>query len=219
MSNSYSLTVINNSELPDPTFAVFATLPLKADYASYQLAWLVQQIDASNHYTFTWQIAWGFAWAASGTTTDFQWTAGGTLPADPLSNEGCAAAFAYNGDFALTPAQGTADGQTLTITDAPTIPLPSKQPSSVGIMLGGSPACVTDAGPNLNQLFTLHPTYYIDAGNYVQGQMVDGTSVTDFQELSFANGVYALTATLNADNTWSVEPSAGVNFAERLASV
>lgn len=83
--------------------------------------------------------------------------------------------------------------------------------------LGGEAACAVDAGPNLNQTFSLHPTYYIDAGNYVQGQMVDGSSVTNFQELVYANGNQALTATLNADNTWAVANTAEVNIAELIA--
>jgi len=216
MPDTYSLTVINDSELPDPTFAVFATLPVSSDFASLSLAWLTQQINATNQYVFTWEITWGFAWSASGTTPGYQWAGSGTLAADPNSTTESKAEFAYNGDFQLTPATSTPTGDTLWITDSPTVPLPSKQPSSVGVTLGGSPASVTNAGPNLYQTFTLHPTYYIDAGNYVKGQMVDGDSVTQLQELTFAGGSTALTATLSADNTWTVGNSSDVNFADVL---
>jgi hypothetical protein len=216
MANTYTLTVVNDSELGNPDFAIFTSLPLVADYASLSCAWLVQQIDDNNTYTFTWDIQWGFAWSATGTNTGVQWAASGSLPADPLSQAECAATFGYNGDFQLLPATGTPDGQTLTITDSPQVPIPSDQPSSVGVTLGGSPACVTNAGPNLTQVYTLHPTYYIDAGQYVKGQMVDGTSLTRFQALEYAAGVYALTATIDADNNWSVEPSAGIDFSKRL---
>jgi hypothetical protein len=214
MANSYSLTVINNSELDNPEFAVFATLPLQADYESVGLAWLVQQINAGNRYVFTWDITWGFVWTATGTREGYQWSATGSLPANPLADGECAVTFDYNGDFVLTPSTGTPDGSTLWIKDTTTIPLPKNKPSSVGISLDGSAACVTDAGPNLHQIFTLHPTYYIDAGNYVQGQMVDGTSVTDFQVLEYAAGITALTATLDEDNTWTVEPSSSIDFSE-----
>jgi hypothetical protein len=217
MANTYNLTVINDSQLGSPDFAVFATLPVQASFASLGTAWLVQQINDNNIYTFTWQLQWGFAWAASGTEAGFQWSASGQIPADPLSQTECAATFGYNGDFTLVPTPGTPDGQTLWITDTPQVPEPATQSSSVGVTLGGSPACVTNAGPNLHQVFTLHPTYYIDAGQYVKGQMVDGTSVTSFQPLVYGNGVYALTATLAADNTWSVKPSSSVDFAALAA--
>jgi rhizosphere induced protein len=223
MTNSYSLTVINESELTSPTFAVFAQLPGTSDYDTLSLAWLTQQIDSSNQidstnqYVFTWDIEWGFAWTAHGTAENHQWTGSGKLPANPLSATGCQAELSYNGDFHLQPGQATPDGSTLWIVDDPTVPLPSKQPSSVAVTLSGSPACVTNAGPNLHQTFTLHPTYFIDAGAYVKGQMVDGTSVTGFQELAYEKGVTALTATLQEDNTWEVVPSTEVDFVDRLS--
>jgi rhizosphere induced protein len=216
MPNSYSLTVINNSELQSPTFAVFAKLPVSSDFNSLNLAWLTQQINANNHYVFTWDLTWGFAWAAQGTEAGYQWAGGGTLPADPNSTTDSKAEFSYNGDFQLVPAPSTPTGDKLWIVDSATVPLPTKNPSSVAVTLGGSTACVTNAGPNLFQTFTLHPTYYIDAGDYVKGQMVDGDSVTAFQELEFSGGSTALTATLNEDNTWTVGNSSEVDFSARL---
>jgi hypothetical protein len=216
-TTTYTLNVINDSELPNPTFAVFATLPAQSDFATLNLAWLTQQVDATNKYTFTWPITWGFSWAAQGTEPGYQWAGQGKLAADPNSPSECAATFGYNGDFQLLPANGTPDGYTLWITDAPTVPTPKQKPSSLGVTLGGSSVCATNAGPNLYQTYTLHPTYYIDAGNYVQGQMVDGASVTAFQELTYADGNTSLTATLGASNTWTVTPSVSVDFAARLA--
>jgi hypothetical protein len=207
MTESYRLTAINDSQLPHPVFAVFAALPVEADYPTLPLVWLNQPIDENNPYVFTWDMDWGFAWTAQGTVLGYQWTASGGLPADPSSETGCLAEFSYNGDFQLQPGQGTPTGDTLWIDDDLTVPLPSKQPSSVAVTLYGAPICATEAGPNLGQTFTLHPTYYIAAGDYVQGQMVDGNSVTGFQELAFADGNTALTATLQADNTWTVEAS------------
>jgi hypothetical protein len=207
MPNTYSLTVVNNSELPAPTFAVFAALPTDADTEPVDLAWLTQQIDSNNQYTFTWEMWWGFGWAAEGAQPGYQWSSSGTLPADPDSPTGCAASFNYDGGFSLEPGNGNPDGSHLTVDDSPEIPTPGQQASSVGVTLGGSPACVLDAGPNQHQVFTLHPTYYIDAGNYVPGQMVDSFEVSGLQQLDYAGGVTALTATLGADNTWSVERS------------
>jgi rhizosphere induced protein len=128
------------------------------------------------------------------------------LPADPSSDRGCQAGLSYDGDFQLTPAMGKPTGDTLSIDDDPTVPLPSRQPSSVAITLAGSPVCATNAGPDLRQVFTLHPTYYIDASEYVRGRIVDGSSVTGFQRLDFGDGT-ALTATLQQDVTWTIGPS------------
>lgn len=214
MTNSYSLTVINHSELVQPTFAVFATLPTLASYETVNLAWLTQQIDEGNKYVFTWDIVWGLAWSAQGTSAGYQWSGSGKLAADPNSSAECAATFGYNGDFQLNPTSGTPNGYTLWVNDSPTVPLPKDKVSSVAATLSGNSACATNAGPNLYQTFTLHPTYYIDAGNYVQGQMVDGASVSAFQELAYTGGNTALTVTLNEDNTWAVANSSEVSFAD-----
>jgi len=218
MPNSYSLTVVNNSELQMPTFAVFATLPNSSSYDTLALAWLTQQINGGNQYVFNWDITWGFAWSAQGTASGYQWAGSGNIPANPNSTSECAANFAYNGDFQLTPAVGTPDGSTLWITDSPTVPLPSVKASSLAVTLGGSSVCATDAGPNLGQTFTLHPTYYIDAGNYVKGQMVDGSSVSAYQTLAFADGNTALTAILEQDNTWTVQKTSEVSFTKLFAA-
>jgi hypothetical protein len=218
MLNQYSLTVINNSEMSRPTFAVFTVLPSMATNDSVSLAWLTQLINQHNQYRFTWDITWQFAWAAQGIAADYQWNGSGTLAANPLSSSQCAALFDYDGDFELLPTDGNADGTHLSITDSPRVPRPSVKPSSVGLTLDGKAVCAIDAGPNLLHSFTLHPTYYIDAGNYVNGQMVDVDAVTAFQELAYEGGNTALTATLSPDNTWTVQPSSSVNYARVLAS-
>ena len=82
----------------------------------------------------------------------------------------------------------------------------------------GNCSVATDAGPNLGQTFTLHPTYYIDAGNYVKGQMVDGSSVSSYQTLAFADGNTALTAILEQDNTWTVQQTSEVSFTKLFAA-
>ena len=89
MPDTYTLTVVNKSELDRPTFAVFATLPVSSSYDSINLAWLTQPINDGNQYVFTWEISWGFAWSDSGTKADYQWAGSGGLPADPNSANEC----------------------------------------------------------------------------------------------------------------------------------
>ena len=205
MPTTYELTVTNNSELTSPKFAVFAKLPTSSSYETLHLAWLIQQINEANSYTFTWDISWGLAWASHGAAAGYQWQGGGRLPADPNSSSESLAEFAYNGDFQLTPSVGPADGQTLKVVDHPTVPLPSDKPSSVAVTLDGSEVCATNAGPNLTHTFTLHPTYYIDAGDYTKGQMVDSATVSSFQTLEYSGGNTTLAVTFNRDNTWTVK--------------
>lgn len=210
MPNTYSLTVVNQSEMPTPKIAVFADLPSTSSYETLNLAWLTRQIDATNRYTFTWEVTWGFAWSAQGAGSGYTWSGSGSLPADPTSPSGCAVTFTNDGDFRLVPTSGVPDGETLSIYNSTTLPREGDQASTVSVTLGGNAVSATQAGPNLVQTYTLHPTYYIDAGTYQHGQMVDVASVTQFQKLAYTDGNTALTATLGPQNTWTVQPTAQV---------
>lgn len=218
---TYSLTVVNDSELADgsPAFSVVAELPEARAGNALSTAWLTQVIHPGNRYTFTWDVTWGFAWSASGTAKDYQWRANGGISADPTSSSLCAATFDYtNGDFELTHATHTPspDHDHLYIQDTRAIPKPSVQPSSLGITLNGLPACVVDAGPNLQHIATLHPTYYIVAGSFKQSQMVDVATLTQTQILSYTTGVADLTAVLDDENNWHVTHSTEADLAAAM---
>jgi hypothetical protein len=205
---TYSLTVANQSELPSPTFALFAVLPNAAKAEVLHLAWLTRQVNANNQCTFGWDMDWAFTWSAQGTRRSsagsYTWQGGGSLEANPETPDKCQAVFSYNGDFQLEHGVRAPVGDTLWLHDDGTVPRPSVQLSSVGISLNGSPVCAVEAGPSLDQTFTVHPTYYIDAGTYQQGQMIDVSTVTTFQEIRFENGATAQTVKLSSDNGWSV---------------
>ena len=96
----------------------------------------------------------------------------------------------------------------LRVIQTPTVPL--KQ-ASVGIGMSGSGTFVVQAQPNLTLNFTPHPKYYIVAGNYSQGQVLDIAETTNAAEVAFPPGVYQMTAILNEDNTWTIEPTLAVN--------
>lgn len=219
MTDMYSLTVTNKSQMVQPTFAVFAVLPEFMSATSLNLAWLTQPINKGNTYRFSWNMTWEFVWSAEGVKAGHQWNGSGSLEADAGSKEHCRATFDYDRrDWALLPALGQPDLQTLTIADTTRIPPPSEKPSSVGLSLNGKPVCAIDAGPDLEQVFTLHPTYYISAGTYVAGQMVTVASLTKVKELEYTAGNRALSVTLNEANKWEVQRSSTVNFGALAAA-
>jgi rhizosphere induced protein len=210
---TYSVTVVNDSELDPPaSFALFAAVPGATPNPIHALAWQVTQLNPGNRHVFSWAMTWAFAYTATAVTPGYQWSPEGTLAADPIGTATCAASLGWDGDCTMAPATGQPDGTTLWVTDAATVPLPTVQPTSVGLALGGAPACATDAGPNLHQTFTLAPAWYIDDDRYVAGQVVDAATLAQCQPLTFPAGVTALTATLEQDNTWTVVPTATVDL-------
>ena len=62
-----------------------------------------------------------------------------------------------------------------------------------------------NAGPNLAHELTPTPVYYIGAIDEVEeGEVMDIKTVTKTAEIQFPADVYNMTATLQADNTWSI---------------
>jgi hypothetical protein len=206
---SYSLSITNHSELAQgsPTFVLAAELPEAQAGSALSTAWLTQVIHPGNTHTFTWNMQWGLAWSASGALKDYQWTAHGSLDADPASAAKCAAELDYvNDDFWLRRIAhdpGPAHDK-LWIRNSGSVPTPSVQPSSVAITLDGQPACVVEAGPNITQQATLHPRYHIIAGSYKQCQMLSIDLHTQAQLISYDNGIQAKSVVLDAQNNWHI---------------
>ncbi|MDR1251320.1 MAG: hypothetical protein LBK62_04045 [Treponema sp.] len=74
---------------------------------------------------------------------------------------------------------------------------------SAGIGLGGSPALVTSAGPNMGYTFSLKIKYWIAFGSFIRGEVLDLNAMTVVQEIAFPTNVYDIGVTLNEDNTWT----------------
>jgi rhizosphere induced protein len=75
---------------------------------------------------------------------------------------------------------------------------------AVGIGMAGKPTAVVPAQPNMNYSFQPRPDYRLAFGALTQSEVVDPETLPT-HPISFPPNVYALTATLNADNTWTVE--------------
>jgi hypothetical protein len=72
--------------------------------------------------------------------------------------------------------------------------------------MSGSGTFVVPASPNLNLVFTPHPKYWVTAGTFATGEVLDSEQLTNTAAVEFPPGVYAMVATLQLDNTWTVQP-------------
>ena len=71
--------------------------------------------------------------------------------------------------------------------------------------MSGDGTFVVNAKSNLHHTFTPTPIHYIVASDEVEkGEVMDKTTITQTAEIQFPTGVYSMTATLQADNTWSI---------------
>jgi hypothetical protein len=222
MSDAYSLTITNKSSQPGLQFAVFTQLPSDSGARSrmsgvpgdqFNMAWLVQAIHEGNHYTFSWALEYQIMWAATGYKPGVVWSGGGDIDVDPDDKDQCTVIFDYaGGDWQLSYDQVSVPTPgKLTVNDTTSIPPYDEQPSTIALAIAGGgtdtglqplPAIGDFAGPNMHQIFTLHPTYFVAAGNFKQGQMVDLNNVTNVYPVSYTGGQTDASVYLDDSNKW-----------------
>lgn len=206
-SQKYSLTFVNNSSNAWSA-CVYQTDP-GIDIPNVQsLAWLAEVAAPTTAVVFDWTLDYGFTWDETGPLVPGVVFSGSqTWPADlstsnqvtltrPQSPQG-----AY---YTFTNQTQGANAGSLYITEDGTVGLGE---ASVGIAMSGAGVFAVEAQPNLNLIFTPHPEYWITFGTFEQGEVLNLDEITNSQQINFPPGVYAMTATLNADNTWTVAPS------------
>jgi len=216
MGNQYSLTLYNRSPQPNLTFAVYTVLPhngLGEASGVYPVAWLTKKLNEGNDIKFSWTLEYTLMFSATGAQAGAVWTESASLAVKDETATQNAALLSYpDGDFLfeLNPnAHPVSPGHIyLDVTGAVPPYSPVNGPSvALAIATGANnkptPAIAAPSGPNLKHTFTLHPTYYIQAGQMKQGEMADLDTVTMGQQVTFAPGVYNSAWTFNPDNSWS----------------
>lgn len=205
---NYTLNFINNSNISGD-LCVYQTDPSITDPSVMSLAWFTQRCHPTTHAKYTWGIDYSFVWSQTGKLqagivfdATQVWLADlKTTNKISLKKESGAYTF-YN------QTKGDREG-TLFIDEDSSIP--SVPEASVGIGMNGSGTFVVQARPNMHPNFTPHPLYWVTFGNFIKGQVLDISDITDKAEIKFPAGVYSMTAILNEDNTWSVMPTNQVN--------
>jgi rhizosphere induced protein len=199
MSVKYSLT-FNNRSRNTGNACVYQTAPNNELSQVMSLAWFSKRAHPTTSIRFDWTIDYSFMWdVTSVLVPGVRFDASQNWPAD-LSTTNQVTFTLEDGAYTFKDqGKGTA-GSLIIIQDGT---LPHKH-ASVGIGMSGAGAFVVQAQPNLTEVFTPHPKYWITFGNYEAGQVMDTQSLTLAQELDFPENVYAMTVTLNDDNTWTV---------------
>ena len=203
---SYSLKVVNNGNRPWTIF-VYQQPPPDA-YGAESLAWLTSPYNINNggdQFTFTWSIDYQVMWAQTGTLIPgVIFSASGKRDADLTTNNLSNFSIINHTPTLSDPTRGGAP-DSLTINDGPTVP-PVQY--SVGVGMGSKGVYAVNAGPNLQHVFTPNPIYWVCAIDHViEGQVMDITTITQNDKVVFPTNVFSMTATLQGDNTWDIQPS------------
>lgn len=206
MSQTYTLTFVNNS-VNLASACVYQKAPDTSMVDVMSLAWFSKEAAPHTRVNFSWTIDYSFIWSQTGTLAPgVLFSASENLPAD-LTSTNKVSFTNENGAYTFQN-QGPGTPGSLTIAQDGTIPA---QQAAVGIGMSGQGAFAVQAQPNMNEMFTPHPNYWITFGTFTQGEVVDVESMTNPQQISFPENIYAMTAVLNSDNTWTVQPTSAVN--------
>jgi len=212
----YSLIFQDNSQLQG-SVCVYQYAPDINQQGVMSLAWFAQPSNPTTRIVFNWNVNYDFVWAETGELVPgVMFVASQTWPADlstmnqvTYSEQSGAYTFENQGPG---PVQGT-----LFVKESSLIPANA---SAVGIGMSGNGTFVVQAEPNITASFTPHPAYWITFGSYTEGEVLNIQEITNPAQISFPVNVYSMTAILNADNTWTVQPTSVANkvlAAERRA--
>jgi hypothetical protein len=207
---SYTLVFVNNSSQTGDA-CVYQQGPNLTDPKVMSLAWFSKRAFPTTRLRFNWNIDYSFMWSETGhLQPGVLFSASQTWPADLSTMNQVQFANDRGAYTFLNQTAGPNQGS-LTIKENSTIPA---NQASVGIGMSGSGTFVVQAQPNMNAIFTPHPEYWITFGDFIQGEVLDITTVTSSSaKIEFPVNVFSMTATLRADNTWSVMPTSAANAA------
>lgn len=206
MSQVYTLTFVNHSA-NFGSVCIYQKAPDTSVHNVMSLAWFSKAAAPSTQISFDWTIDYSFIWSQTGALAPgVLFSASQVLPAD-LTNTNKVTFTNENGAYTFEN-QGPGTPGSLTIVQDGTIPA---MQAAVGIGMSGNGAFAVQAQPNFTEMFTPHPNYWITFGTFTQGEVVDVESMTNPAEITFPENIYAMTAILNSDNTWTVMPTNEAN--------
>jgi hypothetical protein len=217
---TYTLRVINeSSSLWD--MCVYQVDPDLGPSNAMSLAWFSKPSQPTTTLTFKWTIDYSFVWAETGQLIPgVYFDATQNWPADPSivapstpDKAGNQVGFTKSGGaftFTSTPVRDAKPGL-LYIQQETTIP---ENQASVGIGMSGAGAFAVQAKPNIRLNLSPHPVYWLAAGSFAQGEVLDIGAINGPTDVRFPPNVYSMTAVLNALNQWTVKPTGQVNALE-----
>lgn len=200
MAKQYSLTVTNQAS-NSAYFMVYQNDPTLWDPNALSIAWFAKFSNPSptSKVKFSWGVDWGFSWGDTGKLqAGVQYDASETYA--PQGNNDNLITLDYNGAYFFGKPGSGVDPDRFYMQESKNIPVGSS--ASVGVTMSGNTVYAVQARPNQNLTFSPHPTYYLAYGSYEEGTVIDVSTINNPLQLIYPTGVYSLSTTLNADNTW-----------------
>ncbi len=208
-ATTYSVRFTNNSPNTG-TVCLFQTVP---HTKMSSLAWMGFSSAPGTTFLFQWSIAYLWAWGMGTVAASKVLTASQSCGADPDGKNHVTLSCA-TGACAFNEPTAHPGSRTLVVNTDATVP----RTAWLGFGMDTGPTLVAQAQPNWSWSMAPDPSYWIVFGDYTVGEVLDLDLIPNFNDqrvqvggtseaarLTFPTGLTARTATLNADNTWTIE--------------
>ena len=207
---NFTLHVVNNSsQFQD--MAVYQIIPDVGVPNVVPLVWLHAPAFPATTVAFAWSTDYSFTAArVPSLNPGVTYSPSLSINVDPNNQSNNSALFHFQGNgfgggqFSFSASQIPCVVGNLCLTEDNSIP--SSNTASWGLAQSGSTVFAQQAHPNFNISIHPHPTYFVTAGTYEQGQVLDLEQITDSAKIVFPSGVTDMVATFGPDNTWTVQP-------------
>ncbi len=205
----YSLIFVNNSSQTGDA-CVYQHDPDTDDPSIMSLAWFSKAAAPTTRLRFDWNIDYSFVWSQTGQLRPgVQFTASQNWAAD-LSEENEVQFTNTGGAYTFQNQKKGPQNGSMYIRQDGTI---AANQVAVGIGMSGSGTFVVQGQPNVSAIFTPHPKYWITFGSFLEGEVLDISTITNPAEIAFPPNVYSMTAILGQDNLWTIRQTSAVNAA------
>ncbi len=194
----FTVEAVNNST----QFSDFCLIQSHRDAGAnlFSLAWLVHRAWPSTQVRFEWTTDYCFVWGETGVLRPgVNFFAGEVVPAALDANNQITLDYQYGAFRFINPSMGQPGS--LTIQNAGDVPINT---GAVGIGMSGQGTAVLQAMPNMNFIITPKLEYWIAAGVFQQGEVLNVEALTRMAQIEFPPNIYNMVATLDQDNNWTI---------------
>lgn len=208
----YSLTFRNMSQ-QEASFLCFQADPGIGVPGVVSLAWWAEPAYPDTQVDFEWNTDYVMGWSETGDLKPGVHVAiSGSLAADPSGESGpnLVELDYQDGGFTLVRPSNTGSPGSLTINTGSGF---SAGAVSVAIGMSGAATFAVSVMPEDRVTFTPHPEYWVAFGDFIRGDVLDGSRISNSVRVDFPPNVYAMTVIYEVGGTWTVAPTRQIDVA------
>lgn len=213
MADAYTLTFVNNSTNQGDV-CVYLTDPDLGVRGAVSPAWMVKPSFPGTQTIFHWQMQYEFVWGEPGDLKPGVVFVAVQRHSADVGRSNQITFDSRDGSYGFFDQGPGPDPGRLIIQGGGGV---SGNQFAVGIGMSGAAIFAVQAMPNVNYAFSPHPSYWIAFGDFAPGEVLDTQKIHLPAQVSFPAGVFAMTAEINPDNSWTVHPTVAVTPAAPAA--